>query len=78
MLGEAEEEMCEPAWTQPLELIGVSWGKPAAARAIEPLEIDPATVVPSTRAGQISRFLPLRLAIGTASKKDLDKASVLL
>ena len=65
MLGEAEEEMCEPAWTEPLELIGVDeLGQPSSSSSDPNPEIDPATSVPPTRAGQISRFLALRLATG--------------
>ena len=74
LLAEPEDEMCEPAWSEPLELMAVAEEGQASSSSSTPAsEIDPATLVPPTRVGQMSRFLALRLAYGTASKKDLDK-----
>ena len=70
-LEKPEDEMCEPAWPEPLELTGV--GKASSTSSTPASEIDPATLVPSTSVGQMSRFFALRLANGTASKKSLDK-----
>ncbi len=70
-----EEEMCEPAWSEPLDLsAGVAEGMASSSSSAAPSAIDPATVVPPTRVGQISRFLALRLIYGTPSQKDLAEA----
>ena len=74
LLEEPEDEMCEPAWSEPLELSGVGLeGQASSSSSTPACEIDPATLVPPTSVGQMSRFFALRLANGTASKKDLDK-----
>ena len=74
LLEEPEDEMCEPAWSEPLELTGVGEEGQASSSSSTPAsEIDPATLVPPTSVGQMSRFFSLRLANGTASKKNLGK-----
>ena len=49
-----------------------SWVKPR--NSAEPAAPYPATVAPPTRVGQMSRFLAMRFACGTASNKDLGDA----
>ena len=77
MLVEQDEEVLAPAWEVPLEITCVaeagaaSWSSSSSAPAV----IDPGTVVPPTRVGQMSRFLALRLVTGTATQRDLDKVA---
>ena len=71
-LDEPEDEMCEPTWPEPLELTGV--GKASSTSSTPASEIDPATLLPSTSVGQMSRFFALRLATVTASKEVLGQA----
>ena len=59
-LAEPEDEMCEPPWSEPLELTGVEQeGQGSSSSSTPASEIDPATLVPPTSAGQMSRFFAL-------------------
>ena len=71
---EPEDELSEPARSEPLELMGVAKDGQASSSSSTPAsDIDQATLVPPASVGQMSRFFTLRLAHGTASKEELDK-----
>ena len=74
VLEEPEDDMCEPAWSEPLELTGAAVEGQASRNSSTPTsKINPTTLMRPKKVDQIPRFLALKLTRETMSNKDLDK-----